>query len=115
MNRDGMFLSNACSWSDGEDSATRTKLCSADRPLLLVVEDINKSGQAPFLAEKLSKWSSLGKATNFSDAALGGQPDRERWRLLCPIWPRITASLEDDTRKRVERRAAMGAAFTGLE
>jgi hypothetical protein len=26
MNRDGMFLSNACSWSDGEDSATRTKL-----------------------------------------------------------------------------------------
>lgn len=27
-------------------------LCSATRPLMLFVEDINKSGQAPFLADR---------------------------------------------------------------
>jgi hypothetical protein len=86
--------------------------CSADRPLVLVVEDINKSGQAPLLAEKLAKWSSLGNATTTSEDTAGERPDRERWRLLCPIWPHVAASLSDATRKQVQRLAAMGAVFT---
>jgi len=87
-------------------------LCSADRPLVLVVEDINKSGQ---LAAKLLKWSSIGKASGRSDDTSGERPDRGRWRLLCPIWPEIVASLDDTTRKQIQSLAVVGAALTMQE
>jgi hypothetical protein len=89
--------------------------CSADHPLLMVVEDINRSGQGPFLAEKLVKWSSVGKASGSSDNASGGRPDRGRWRLLCPIWPEIVASLSDTTQKQIQSLAVVGAALTMQE
>jgi hypothetical protein len=90
-------------------------LCSSDHPLVLVVEDINKSGQGPLLAAKLVKWSSVGKASERSDNTSGGHPDRGRWRLLCPIWPEIVASLDDTTRKQIQSLAVVGTALTMQE
>jgi hypothetical protein len=90
-------------------------LCSADHPLVVVVEDINRSGQGQFLAEKLVKWSSVGKASGSSDNASGGRPDRGRWQLLCPIWPEIVASLSDTTQKQMQSLAVVGAALTMQE
>ncbi len=90
-------------------------LCSSDHPLVLVVEDINKSGQGRFLAEKLVKWSSVGKESGRSGDTSGGRPDRGLWRLLCPIWPEIVASLGDTTRKQLQNLAAVGAALTVQE
>jgi hypothetical protein len=87
-------------------------LCSADHPLVLVAEDINKSGQGTFLAEKLVKWSSVGKASGKSDNTLGERPDRELWQLLCPIWPEIIAALSDATRKQIQSLSAVGTALT---
>jgi len=89
--------------------------CSADHPLVLVVEDINKSGQGPLLAEKLVKWSSVGKESGRSKDASGRRPDRGLWRLLCPIWPEIVASLGDITRKQIQSLAAVGTALTMQE
>jgi hypothetical protein len=89
--------------------------CSADHPLVLVVEDINKSGQGPLLAAKLVKWSSVGKGSGSSDNEPGGRPDRGRWRLLCPIWPEIVASLSDTTQKQIQSLAVVGAALTMQE
>jgi hypothetical protein len=89
--------------------------CSVDHPLLMVVEDINRSGQAPFLAEKLVKWSSVGRAPGSFDSASGGRFDRGRWRLLCPIWPEIVASLGDTTQKQLQSLALVGAALTMKE
>ena len=87
-------------------------LCSSDHPLLLVIEDISRSGQGPFLAERVAKWSFLGKASGKSDDSSGGRPDGERWHLLCPIWPAISASLNDAMRRQVQHLSVMGAAFT---
>ena len=91
-------------------------LCSGDRPFLAVVEDINKSGQARFLTEKLAKWAAGGN----EETAMPGQPsaaspDRKKWRLLCPVWPSVVASLDDDARKKVQRLAVIGNAFTPPE
>jgi hypothetical protein len=36
---------------------TALSFCSPERPLLLVVEDINRSGQTHLLAEKIAGWS----------------------------------------------------------
>ena len=89
--------------------------CSADDPLVMVIEDINRSGQGPFLAEKLVKWSSNGTGSGASDNGSSGRPDRGRWRLLCPIWPEIAASLGDTTQKQLQSFAVVGAAFTVQE
>jgi hypothetical protein len=80
--------------------------CSAGRPLLVVVEDINKSGQAQYLAEKLATWSAVGGAIGKSD-----DEPANGWRLFCPVWPQVVASLKDEARKQVQRLAVVGMAF----
>jgi hypothetical protein len=68
--------------------------CSPDKPLVVVVEDINLSGQPQRLAEKIAGW---GLA--FSPAqAQGPRP----WRLFCPIWPSALALMGDRTRKLLD-------------
>jgi len=90
-------------------------LCSADRPLLAVVEDINKSGQARFLTEKLAKWAAGGNEAGTPDHPSAESPEGKKWRLLCPLWPSVVASLDDDARKNVQRLAVIGNAFTPPE
>jgi len=82
------------------------KFCSDDHPLLLVVEDINKSGQAPSLAEKLAKWGG---------SKSGEVLTAQSWRLLCPIWPQVVASLGDEARKRVQALAIIGESLSPSE
>ena len=50
-----------------------------------MVEDINRSGQAQRLAEKLAVW---GRAPAKDNTGLPSS-----WRLVCPLWPEIIASL----------------------
>ncbi|MES2221668.1 MAG: hypothetical protein V4587_11960, partial [Acidobacteriota bacterium] len=88
--------------------------CSADRPLMVIVEDINKSGQASVLAEKLAKWSSLGQAEQV-DKGSTRRTGRERWKLLCPIWPQIVALLSDTNIKLVQSLAVIGTPLTVRE
>ena len=95
--------------SAGLDALT---LCSSDRPFLAVVEDINKSGQARFLAEKLAQWAKGSNEAGTPDPPSVATPDRKKWRLLCPLWPSVVASLGDDARKSVQRLAVIGNAFT---
>lgn len=89
-------------------------LCSDTRPFMLVVEDINKSGQAPFLAGELVKWSSFGQTGNAAHSQDRGSK-RECWTLLCPIWPQVIASLSDANIKIVQSLAVTGASFTARE
>ncbi len=76
---------------------------SPERPLLLVVEDINRSGQAQRLMEKLAGWS---RAQSKRENA--GPP---RWRLICPLWPEVLASLGDQERKQIEPLIITAGAF----
>jgi hypothetical protein len=72
--------------------------------MFLAVEDINKSGQAAILAEKLANWDP--SSTNTTNAASSTPPpSRQRWKLLCPIWPQIVASTNDVSRKIIQRAA----------
>ncbi len=90
-------------------------LCSADRPFLAVVEDINRSGQTRFLTEKLAKWANADSETATSGNSPTASSGRKKWRLLCPLWPSVVASLDDDARKGVQRLAVIGNAFTPPE
>jgi len=82
-------------------------MCSPDHPLLLVVEDINRSGQTQLLVEKLAGWSH--PPTKDDSGALSS------WRLLCPVWPEVLASLGNEARKRIEPLIITAGGFTETE
>jgi hypothetical protein len=83
------------------------KCCSPHNPLLLVVEDINKSDQAAALAEKLAKWALPSNKNH--EAAMPA------WRILCPIWPQIIASLGEESRKWVQALSLIGEPLSASE
>jgi hypothetical protein len=80
--------------------------CSPERPLLLVVEDINRSGQAQ-LVEKIAGWSRVPTKDD------KGPPSN--WRLVCPLWPEIIASLGDQVQKRIEPLIIVAGGFSESE
>lgn len=80
--------------------------CSADRPLLLVIEDINRSEQPAHLAEKLAGWSRpQGKEADTPHS----------WRLLCPLWPEVLATMSEQARKCIEPLVMVASGFTESE
>jgi hypothetical protein len=75
-------------------------------PLLFIVEDINRSGQASLLAEKLARWSRVSPQIDAPS---------QNWQILCPVWPRILAALDEQTRKHIESLTVTGAPFSPRE
>lgn len=86
------------------------EFCSPDRPILLIVEDINQSGkEAPRLAEKLANWShdSSGKDAEHALAA--------SWHLICPVWPESLDAVREQDKKRISRLCVMANGFSEEE
>lgn len=81
-------------------------MASDDRPLLLVVEDVNRSDRPTALLEKLAGWSSDDK---------GNPLVAGRVRILCPVWPEHVRALDDATQKRVWASAVLGGPFEEAE
>jgi len=69
-------------------------VCSSNRPLLILVEDINRSGQPERLAIKIARW---GLNSGVSERQSAGS-----WILFCPLWPRVLALMDEQTRKAAE-------------
>lgn len=82
-------------------------LCDGQHPLLLVVEDINRSSNSVQLLEKLASWSTRSETAE-------GAPECQ-WQVLCPVWPEILLSLKDQARKRVETLSITCAPLTIAE
>ena len=80
-------------------------LASERTPLLMVVEDVNKSGQPISLIERLASWS---KQQNEHDSTTS-------WQILCPVWPRILTALGDESRRRINRLVLEASSFTAEE
>ncbi|MDE0511799.1 MAG: hypothetical protein OXI88_08450 [Gammaproteobacteria bacterium] len=80
-------------------------LVSERNPLLMVVEDINKSGQPALLIERLVSWSRQRKE----------RTQAVSWQLLCPVWPRILTALGDYTRKQINELVLTASSFTQEE
>ena len=80
-------------------------IASERTPLLMVVEDINKSGQPAALIERLASW-----------CAKGEECEREaRWQILCPVWPRILTTLGDEAQKKINKLTLKASSFTPEE
>ena len=60
------------------------QLCTEMQPLVVVVEDINRSENTERLLNKLVSWT------------LRTAPEAQgvRWRLVCPVWPRFLLAID---------------------
>lgn len=83
---------------------------SVAKPLLLVVEDLNRSGQPQRLSQKLTNWSHAPTSGGSGD----GRASRS-WRLLCPLWPTTIASMDHAARQLVAPLVRTASTFTGSE
>lgn len=77
-------------------------LGSPDTPIIIVVEDINKSGKASSLLEKIASWHKQN-----DNASTDGS-----WQILCPVWPQFITSLNDEVRKKVNALVIGCSAFS---
>ena len=77
------------SLAEGEGSEALA-LASPDSPMMLVVEDVNRSEQPAFVLEKIASWH----------RRLEGQS--APWQLFCPVWPDVIRLLGEEERRRVE-------------
>jgi hypothetical protein len=80
-------------------------MCSTERPLFLVIEDINRAGHASLLAEKIAAWASKP----------GSNPAAPSYRAICPIWPELLESVGEDARKRISALTLFGRSFSPSE
>ena len=89
---------------------TALSICSPERPLLLVVEDINKADRTQFLAEKIASWSRTQ-----GEEAQAKNNWGTKWRLLCPLRPETFALLGDQVRRSVESLLLFAGGFSENE
>ena len=81
-------------------------LASRHKPLLMVIEDINRSVAPTKLIERLVSWSRQRE----------GNQQASNWRVYCPVWPRVWAALGENTRKHISDDAVMHvSSFTNKE
>ncbi len=62
-------------------------------PILLMIEDINRSGRTQFLIEKIISWSNYSKTNE--------KKSYSNWKLLCPIWPKNLLALRDNLQNKI--------------
>ena len=91
------------------DEETALSICSPERPLLLVVEDINRASQTQFLAEKIARWSRTQAETEDKSNW------ETKWHLLCPLWPETFALLGDQARKSIKPLLVSAGGFSENE
>ena len=83
---------------------------SVAQPLLLVVEDVNRSGQAEWLSRKLANWSRVPTSGSSDDSQAPLS-----WRLLCPLWPTTMASMDHAVREQIAPLVLTASGFTDIE
>jgi len=78
-------------------------LCSLDRPLVLMVEDVNKSDRPALMLERLMGW--VSRPTT-------GSVERVNWRVICPVWPNTIATASNQAKKRLDTLSVSVSRFT---
>ena len=84
--------------------AIACSLCSATDPLIILIEDVNRSNNPALLLERLAGWGEPRNEDPSTESA--------NWRLLCPVWPKVLATIADEARRRIESLSVWALPFT---
>lgn len=80
-----------------------------EQPLLLIVEDVNRSTNPRRIIERLVGWSVTG------NSAAEGVTSARQWRLLCPVWRGNAGLADQQLRDRVISNSLMVEPFERSE
>jgi hypothetical protein len=107
-----ILLRRLCPSLESGCGAAAFDLCTPDKPMLIVIEDVNKAAQPALVIERLAGWAAAGRRdTKTGDAGML----RPSWRLVCPVWPQVLTALREDTRKFVDALSLYVGALTPKE
>jgi len=82
-------------------------MSSSSMPLIVLIEDINRSSDPGFLLDRLAGW--------LKNTAENAEATRSNWFLICPLWPKTLLLASDFTRKRIEDMVTVALPFTDAE
>jgi hypothetical protein len=86
-------------------------LCTPSQSLLLIVEDINHAENPALLVEKIIRWSHpLSSGSNDNSSTMIAN-----WRLICPLWPEILSTLNEQTQKSIKSMLVTAEMFNECE
>ncbi|MES0489857.1 MAG: hypothetical protein ABUK01_07705 [Leptospirales bacterium] len=74
---------------------TALNLSSPDKPLVCIIEDINRSTQGNRILDRLISWLPFKEGRNDKIEPLN-------WQLICPIWPTNIDLLSENRRKQIK-------------
>jgi len=80
-----------------------TSLLSPENPLLVIVEDVNRSAFPDRILEKLISWNNV--------AHKAGREEVHKFRIICPISPMTIMRLKDQTQKAIGKYSTEIKAF----
>ena len=69
------------------------QIATIDKPIVLVLEDINTSGKAKLLLEKIILWNEQQKSTSIF-----------LWKILCPIYPKFVGELDKNIVEKINNQ-----------
>ncbi|MEZ5529713.1 MAG: hypothetical protein R3E57_07225 [Porticoccaceae bacterium] len=77
---------------------------SPDCPMMVLIEDVNRSNRPQDLVEKVIAW-----------AKNNNQNSDHHFQILCPVWPRNTVLLDDERRKDAEGYFVLASKYSAQE
>ena len=80
------------------------QMATTDKPIVLVLEDINTSGKAKSLLEKIISWNKQQKSTSIF-----------LWEILCPVYPKFVAELDANIAKEINSQFIRCLEFSKTE
>jgi hypothetical protein len=83
------------------------ELATESEPVLLLVEDVNRSSEPAKLIDRLVAWGN--KQTT------DGKHKAKTWQIVCPLWPQSISKALDSSQKYVHANAVHSTTFTKKE
>ncbi|MDN5063984.1 hypothetical protein [Aliarcobacter butzleri] len=80
------------------------QIATIDKPIVLVLEDINTSGKAKLLLEKIISWNEQQQNSNIF-----------LWKILCPIYPKFVGELDKNIVKKINNQLIRCLEFSKKE
>lgn len=90
--------------------AAARNLSTVESPLLLVIDDINRSARAAALAERVSAWTARPR-----DGKDGKTPSMVGAHVICPVWPQTIEQVSEPARRLVTSHGIVDGAFSHAE
>jgi hypothetical protein len=95
---------------ESNSAAVARTVDAGDGPLLLIVDDVNRSPRPTALVERLATWTVPRRESGDSDTA-----SERRVHVVCPVWPQTVEQISESARRFVMAHSILDGVFAPAE